>query len=70
MLKEFSIENVLVDWNKLSKVQIIEMHVLTRITNTKKGVRNKESYHNVLLTEFSCKIYTYEKKQKVEIEVF
>ena len=42
-------------------------HVLTRITNTKKGVIKKESDHNVLLTVFTCKIDITEKKQKVEV---
>ena len=42
-------------------------HVLTRITNTKNGVRKKESDHNVLLTEFSCQIDTSEKKQSAEV---
>ena len=31
-------------------------HVLTRIRKTKKGVKVKESDHNVLLAEFNCKL--------------
>ena len=42
-------------------------HVLSKITNTKNGVRKKESDHNVLLAEFTCKVDTTEKKHKVEI---
>ena len=42
-------------------------HVLTRIISTKKGIIKKESDHNVLLTEFSCKVDTSEKKHKEEI---
>ena len=33
-------------------------HVLTRIRKTKNGIKTKESDHNVILTEFNCKIST------------
>ena len=42
-------------------------HVLTRITKSKKGVVKKESDHNVLLTEFTCKIDATENRNKVEV---
>ena len=42
-------------------------HVLTRITKTKKGqLKVKESDHNVVITEFDCKMKTY-KKDVVEV---
>ena len=42
-------------------------HVLTRITKTKKGqLKVKENDHNVVITEFDCKMKTY-KKDVVEV---
>ena len=41
--------------------------VLTRITRTKKGVVIKQSDHNVLETEFNCKVNEDEEKPKCEI---
>ena len=52
------------DLNKhMIKMHIDEerSHVLSRIRKTKKGVKVKESDHNVLLAEFNCKIATKEK---------
>ena len=42
-------------------------HVLTRISNTKKGATIKESDHNVLLTELECDLKPSKNKEKVEI---
>ena len=42
-------------------------HVLTRISNTKKGAVIKESDHNVLLTEVNCEVNTHKKVDKVEL---
>ena len=33
-----------------------KLHVLTRIRKTKKGIRVKESDHNVIVTEFDCRV--------------
>ena len=41
-------------------------HVLTRIRKTKKGPKVKESDHNVLLSEFKCKINKKKSNDKVE----
>ena len=44
-----------------------QTHVLTRITNTKKGVIIKMSDHNILITELKCEHKTHKKKDKVEV---
>ena len=41
-------------------------HVLTRIRKTKKGSKVKESDHNVILSEFNCKVNKKEKNDKTE----
>ena len=41
-------------------------HVLTKITNTKKGSKKKESDHNVLQTEFKCELMK-SSTEKVEV---
>ena len=58
------------DLNKEFKALNIDesrKHVLTRISNTKKGAIIKESDHNVLLTELDCQLKPSENKEKVEI---
>ena len=40
--------------------QLCQVHVLTKIRQTRKGVVKKESDHNVLMSEFACKIYKSE----------
>ena len=42
-------------------------YVLTRITNTKRGVVKKESDHNALIAEFDLKIDILERKKKPEV---
>ena len=42
-------------------------HVLTRVTNTKKGVKIKESDHNVLQTTFNLEVLEHIEKDKTEI---
>jgi hypothetical protein len=42
-------------------------HVLTRITNTKKGVVKKESDHNALIAQFNLKVDTPENVNKSEV---
>ena len=42
-------------------------HVLTRIRKTKQGVKVKESDHNVLLSEFKCKVKPSEGKYDFEL---
>ena len=42
-------------------------HVLTRCTKTKKGVRVKESDHNVSITEFNCYINADNCTEKIEV---
>ena len=42
-------------------------HVLTRIKQTKNGPIIKESDHNVLLSEFACKVMDSENINKVEV---
>ena len=44
-------------------------HVLTRISKTKKGVKIKESDHNVVLAEFTCKLKDSDKKDKPEVYI-
>ena len=55
--------------NHMVKMHVDEerSHVLTRIRKTKNGIKVKESDHNVLLAEFSCKIPTTEKQKSVEV---
>ena len=56
------------DLNKHFKSLIVDekrKHVLTRITKTKKGVTKKESYHNVLITEFTCNVSQSKKNNKI-----
>ena len=54
---------------ELQSLEIDEQqnHVVTRITNTKKGVIIKENDHNILITELKCYLKTHKKKDKVEI---
>ena len=40
------------------------LHVLTKIRKTKKGINIKESDHNVILTEFDCKMHKEKEKEK------
>ena len=42
-------------------------HVLTRITNTKKGVVKKESDHNALIAQFNLKVDAPENVNKSEV---
>ena len=42
-------------------------HVLTRIRKTKQGIKVKESDHNVLLSEFKCKVKPSEEKNILEL---
>ena len=49
------------------KVDEEKKHVLTRITRTMKGVVTKQSDHNVLETEFNCKVMEVKEKPKCEI---
>ena len=42
-------------------------HVLTRIRKTKKGISTKESDHNVLVTEFKCKVKHVKDKESKEM---
>ena len=42
-------------------------HVLTRVTNTKKGVKIKENYHNVLQTTFNLEVLEHIDKDQTEI---
>jgi hypothetical protein len=42
-------------------------HVLTRCKKTKNGIKIKESDHNVLITEFICKVKAGEVVKKVQI---
>ena len=43
------------------------LHVLTRIRKTKKGINIKESDHNVILTEFDCKMNKEDEQEKEEV---
>ena len=43
-------------------------HVLTRITKSKRGIKVKESDHNVIITEFDCK--TKDREENVKEEVY
>ena len=49
------------------KVDEDKKHVLTRITKGKHGVKVKESDHNVIQTEFNCRVNNATKKHKNEI---
>ena len=49
------------------KVDEDKKHVLTRITKGKHGVNVKESDHNVIQTEFKCRVNNAKKKHKNEI---
>ena len=42
-------------------------HVLTRISKSKKGVRVKESDHNVVIAEFECNPIDDKDNKKVEV---
>ena len=42
------------------------LHVLTRIRKTKRGIKIQESDHNVILTEFDCKLTREKEKEKEE----
>ena len=42
-------------------------HVLTKVTKTKKGVKVKESDHNVIITEFNIVAKETKEKQKLEM---
>ena len=42
-------------------------HVLTRCSKTKKGIKVKESEHNVIITEFKCNIKTDNVNDKIEV---
>ena len=43
-------------------------HVLTRITKSKRGIKVKESDHNVIITEFDCK--TKDREENVKEDVY
>ena len=43
------------------------IHVLTRIGKTKKGLKIKESDHNILISEFNCKLIKGEDKDIIEV---
>ena len=49
------------------KVDEERKHVITRITKTKKGIKTKESDHNVLWTEFDFKVNEITDKPKIEL---
>ena len=49
------------------KVDEERKHVITRITKTKKGIKTKESDHNVLLTELDFKVNEITDKPKIEL---
>ena len=42
-------------------------HVLTRIKQSKKGSKKKESDHNVLITEFECEAIEIKDEDKQEV---
>ena len=42
-------------------------HVLTRVKQTKNGPIKKESDHNVLISEFQCKVNEADQKKKAEL---
>ena len=42
-------------------------HVLSKIYNTKNGVKVKESDHNTIVTEFDCKVSENKDEKKVEM---
>ena len=42
-------------------------HILTKIRKTKTGVVTKESDHNVLITEFTCKFVITDKNSEAEV---
>ena len=48
------------------EVDEAKKHVLTKITKSKRGTRKKESDHNVLITEFDCKVSDHKKEEKEE----
>ena len=41
-------------------------HMLTRIRKTKHGIKVKESAHNVLISEFNCKVMHNKEKDTIE----
>jgi hypothetical protein len=45
-------------------------HVLSKIHNTKKGAKIKESDHNTIITEFDCKVSEHIVEKKVEVYDF